>query len=30
MSDQSPFGRKSTPMVISRAFADVFSRISFR
>ena len=30
MSDQSPFGRKSTPLVISRAFAVVFSRISFR
>jgi len=27
MSDQSPFGRKSTPLVISRAFAVVFSRM---
>ena len=30
MSDQSPFGRKSTPLMISRAFAVVFSRMSFR
>jgi hypothetical protein len=31
MSDQSPFGRKRTPLVISsRAFAVVFSRKSFR
>jgi hypothetical protein len=30
MSGQSPFGRKSTPMVISRVFAVVFSRMSFR
>jgi hypothetical protein len=30
MSDQSPFGRKCTPLVISRAFAVVFSRMSFR
>ena len=30
MSDQSHFGRKSTPLMISRAFAVVFSRMSFR
>jgi hypothetical protein len=30
MSDQSPFGRKSTPLVISRAFAVVFSRMRFK
>jgi hypothetical protein len=30
MSDQSPFFRKSTPSVISRVFAMVFSRMSFR
>jgi hypothetical protein len=30
ISDQSPFYRKRTPLVISRAFAVVFSRISFR
>jgi hypothetical protein len=30
MSDQSPIGRKSTPLVISRAFAIVCSRMSFR
>jgi hypothetical protein len=31
MSDQSPpFGRKSTPLVTVRAFAVVFSRMSFR
>ena len=30
MSGQSPFGRKSTPLVISRAFVVVFSRTSFR
>ena len=30
MSDQSSFGRKSTPVVIRRAFAVVFSWISFR
>jgi len=30
MSDQSLFCRKSTPLVICRAFAVVFSRMSFR
>jgi len=30
MRDQSLFCRKSTPMVISRAFAVVFSRMNFR
>ena len=30
MSDQRPSGRKSTPLVISRVFAVVFSRMSFR
>ena len=30
MSDQSPSCRKSTPLVISRAFAVVFSWMSFR
>ena len=30
MSDQSPFGRKRTPLVISRVFAVVLSRMSFR
>jgi len=30
MSDQSPFDRKNTPLVISRAFAVVLSRMSFR
>ena len=30
LSDQSPSCRKSTPLVISRAFAVVFSRMSFR
>ena len=29
MSDHSPFGRKSTPLVMSRAFAAVFSWTSF-
>ena len=30
MSDQSPFGKEITPLVISKAFAVVFSRMSFR
>jgi hypothetical protein len=30
MSDQSPFYRKSTPLVISRVFAVVFSRLRVR
>jgi hypothetical protein len=30
MSDQSPSCRKSTPLAISRVFAVVFSRMSFR
>ena len=30
MSDQSPFCRKSTPLVISGAFTVVFSRMRFR
>ena len=30
MSDQRPSGRKSTPLVMCRAFAVVFSRMSFR
>ena len=30
MGDQCPFCRKTTPLVISRAFAVVFSRMSFR
>ena len=30
MSDHSLFGRRSTTLVISRAFAVVFSRVSFR
>ena len=30
MSDQSPFGRKSTRLVIGRAFAVVFSWMSCR
>ena len=30
MSDQSPFCRKSTPLVISRVFAFVFSWMSIR
>jgi len=30
MSDQSPFCRKSTPLVISSAVAVVFSRMGFR
>ena len=30
MCDKSPFCRKSTPSVISRAFAVVFSRMRFR
>ena len=30
MRDQSPFRRKSTPLVISRAFAVAFYRMSFR
>ena len=30
MSDRSPIGRKSTPLAISRAFAIVFFRMSFR
>jgi hypothetical protein len=30
MRDQSPFRRKSTPLVISRAFAVVLSRMRVR
>jgi len=30
MSDQSPFCRRSTPLVIISAFAAVFSRMRFR